>query len=292
MLFNINNVLALIIYFGYNSLRVMTELRRYIVEYLVCIKQVPQVSRMKIDENNNLIREGVKTIVNPADLNALTEAIKLREKTGGRITVLTMGPPSADEALKECIAMGADRGFIVSSRDFKGSDTLATSYTLTMAAKKIGDFDIIFTGTQTIDGDTGQVGPELAENLNLNQIGYVDKVDFEDNKIIARRESKYGKQMVEAKLPILISILRDANEVIKASDENIEKAESMSFEILSPEDINADSEKIGIKGSPTVVAEVFPPEEKKTGVMISGDNTEDKVNKLVEILKEKTTLGW
>ncbi len=292
MLFNINNVLALIIYFGYNSLRVMTELRRYIVEYLVCIKQVPQVSRMKIDENNNLIREGVKTIVNPADLNALTEAIKLREKTGGRITVLTMGPPSADEALKECIAMGADRGFIVSSRDFKGSDTLATSYTLTMAAKKIGDFDIIFTGTQTIDGDTGQVGPELAENLNLNQIGYVDKVDFEDNKIIARRESKYGKQMVEAKLPILISILRDANEVIKASDENIEKAESMSFEILSPEDINADSEKIGIKGSPTVVAEVFPPEEKKTGVMISGDNTEDKVNQLVEILKEKTTLGW
>lgn len=292
MLFNINNVLALIIYFGYNSLRVMTELRRYIVEYLVCIKQVPQVSRMKIDENNNLIREGVKTIVNPADLNALTEAIKLREKTGGRITVLTMGPPSADEALKECIAMGADRGFIVSSRDFKGSDTLATSYTLTMAAKKIGDFDIIFTGTQTIDGDTGQVGPELAENLNLNQIGYVDKVDFEDNKIIARRESKYGKQIVEAKLPILISILRDANEVIKASDENIEKAESMSFEILSPEDINADSEKIGIKGSPTVVAEVFPPEEKKTGVMISGDNTEDKVNQLVEILKEKTTLGW
>lgn len=292
MLFNINNVLALIIYFGYNSLRVMTELRRYIVEYLVCIKQVPQVSRMKIDENNNLIREGVKTIVNPADLNALTEAIKLREKTGGRITVLTMGPPSADEALKECIAMGADRGFIVSSRDFKGSDTLATSYTLTMAAKKIGDFDIIFTGTQTIDGDTGQVGPELAENLNLNQIGYVDKVDFEDNKIIARRESKYGKQMVEAKLPILISILRDANEVIKVSDENIEKAESMSFEILSPEDINADSEKIGIKGSPTVVAEVFPPEEKKTGVMISGDNTEDKVNQLVEILKEKTTLGW
>lgn len=262
------------------------------MEYLVCIKQVPQVSRMKIDENNNLIREGVKTIVNPADLNALTEAIKLREKTGGRITVLTMGPPSADEALKECIAMGADRGFIVSSRDFKGSDTLATSYTLTMAAKKIGDFDIIFTGTQTIDGDTGQVGPELAENLNLNQIGYVDKVDFEDNKIIARRESKYGKQMVEAKLPILISILRDANEVIKASDENIEKAESMSFEILSPEDINADSEKIGIKGSPTVVAEVFPPEEKKTGVMISGDNTEDKVNQLVEILKEKTTLGW
>lgn len=292
MLFNINNVLALIIYFGYNSLRVMTELRRYIVEYLVCIKQVPQVSRMKIDENNNLIREGVKTIVNPADLNALTEAIKLREKTGGRITVLTMGPPSADEALKECIAMGADRGFIVSSRDFKGSDTLATSYTLTMAAKKIGNFDIIFTGTQTIDGDTGQVGPELAENLNLNQIGYVDKVDFEDNKIIARRESKYGKQIVEAKLPILISILRDANEVIKVSDENIEKAEAMSFEILSPEDINADSEKIGIKGSPTVVAEVFPPEEKKTGVMISGDNTEDKVNKLVEILKEKTTLGW
>lgn len=262
------------------------------MEYLVCIKQVPQVSKMKIDENNNLIREGVKSIVNPADLNALTYALKLRDKTGGRVTILTMGPSSADEALRECIAMGADRGFIVSSRDFKGSDTLATSYTLTMGVKYLGDFDIIFTGTQTIDGDTGQVGPELAENLNINQIGYVKEIDFEDGKIIATRESKDGMQVVEAKIPALVSVVRNANEVIKPSEEDFEKVKDMTFEILSPEDILADSSKIGISGSPTVVVEVFPPEEKKTGVMIQGKDTEDKVNQLVKILEEKTTLGW
>lgn len=262
------------------------------MEYLVCIKQVPQVSKMKIDENNNLIREGVKTIINPADLNALTAALKLKEQKGGRVTVLTMGPPSADEALRECAAMGADRGYIVSSMDFRGSDTLATSYTLTMAAKKIGDFDIIFTGTQTLDGDTGQVGPELAENLNMNLVGYVEDAKFEDDYIVATRESKYGKQIVKSKIPALLSIVRNSNEVKEVTEEDLEKVKDMKFEILSPEDINADKEKIGIKGSPTVVVEVYPPTERKTGIMIDGKDTEDKVNKLVDILKEKTTIGW
>lgn len=262
------------------------------MEYLVCIKQVPQVSKIKMDENNNLIRDGVKSIINPADLNALTCALKLRDKTGGRVSILTMGPPSADEALRECIAMGADRGFIISSRDFKGSDTLATSYTLSKGIEHLGKFDMIFTGTRTIDGDTGQVGPEIAENLNINQVGYVKEIDFLYGKIIATRETEDEIQVVEAKIPALISVIRNSNNIIKPSKESLEKTKNMKFEILGPEDISADSSKIGVKGSFTEVFEVFAPKEEENDIIIQGKNERDKVDKLVRILQEKTTIGW
>lgn len=262
------------------------------MEYLVCIKQVPQVAKLRVDENNNLIREGVKQIINPADLNALTAALYLKEKTGGRITVLTMGPPNADVSLRKCIAMGADRGFIVSSMDFRGSDTLATSYTLTRAIETIGKFDVILTGTQTIDGDTGQVGPELSENLGMNLIGYVSDVDYVDNKIVAKRRSIGGDQIVESGTPVLLSILRDSNKVKEVNEDEINQFSDVEFKILSPEDISADLQRIGMNGSPTVVVNVFTPEETPMGVIIEGDTADDKVNNLVEILKEKTTLGW
>lgn len=261
------------------------------MEILVCIKQVPQVSKMKLDEHNNLIRDGVKSIVNPADLNALTMALELREIVGGNVTVLTMGPPSADIAIKECIAMGADKGYIVSSRNFKGSDTLATSYTLTMAIKSLGEFDIIFTGTQSIDGDTGQVGPELSYNLGMNLVGYVNKFEYTEDGLILYRQSEEGVQKVKSKLPLLVSVLRDSNSFVKLTEEEIEEC-SANIIILSDEDIDADPDKIGIEGSPTIVAGIIPPELREIGVIIKGDTAEEKVDNLINILKEKTTLGW
>ncbi|MDF2634543.1 MAG: Electron transfer flavoprotein alpha/beta-subunit, partial [Pelosinus sp.] len=163
------------------------------MEVLVCIKQVPDTAEVKIDPvTNTLIRQGVPSIVNPFDKNALEAALQLKDKHGGKVTVISMGPPQAKDALKECLAMGADRAILVSDRAFGGSDTLATSYTLAAAIRKIGTYDIIFCGKQAIDGDTAQVGPEIAEHLEIAQITYVAKIEVDGDTVSVEREYEEG----------------------------------------------------------------------------------------------------
>jgi len=261
------------------------------MKYLVCIKQVPKITKVKLDPiTHNLIREGTATTINPADLNALTFALKLREKTGGEITVMTMGPDSAAESIRKCYAMGADKGYVVSSRAFAGADTLATSYTLAQGAKSIGNFDIVFTGNQTIDGDTGQVGPELAENLNINQVTYVEDIEFENESFKVKRQNSEGEEIVEVKAPILFSVVRNAN-IVKIPTKSEIEAQSESFvNIIGVEDLDIDENRIGIKGSPTVVDSIFDGEKFEVGARIEGDSKK-QADGIVDILLEKGFIG-
>ncbi len=258
------------------------------MEILVCIKQVPEVSKIKIDyETGNLIRDGVPGIINPQDLSALTEAVKLKEKTGGRVTVVSMSPPGAKDAIKECILRGADRGYLVIDGKFRGSDTLATSYTLAMAIKYIGEFDIVFTGTQTLDGDTGQVGPEIGERLGINQVTYVKNVDLDGEVLLVEKVQEEGIEKIEVKLPALISVVK--GQVEKVSKEDIEKVEA-EIEELSAEKLGLDDNRIGNAGSPTVVSSTFSPEEVKLGTFLEG-TPKEMVAEMVEILLSKKLIG-
>lgn len=251
---------------------------------LVCIKIVPKVSDVKVDrETGNLIRDGVKSIINPPDVHALKMAIDLKNKTKGKVTVITMGPEFAKEFLRYAIAMGADKAYIISSPDFRGSDTLATSYVLSRAAKTIDNFDLVLTGSQTIDGDTGQVGPELAEHLSFNQATYVSDLEYIDNKLIAKRNIFNGIEKIQVELPALITVLKGN---VNINDYKDKVDDSLEFKILSPKDIGADPERIGQKGSATLVAEVFPPEEISKGKILEGQ-TEEKIEKVLKILKDK-----
>ena len=181
---------------------------------IVCIKQVPETTEVRINpETNTLMREGVKSIINPFDMYAIEEAIRLKERFGGKISVITMGPPQADSALREAISMGADDGYLVCDRAFAGSDTWATSYTLAGAIKKLGSFDLIICGKQASDGDTAQVGPQMAEKLGIPQITYYEKlVELTDKTIRVRRNVGNGWEILEARLPVLLTVVDTANE--------------------------------------------------------------------------------
>ncbi|RLD12325.1 MAG: electron transfer flavoprotein subunit beta, partial [Chlamydiae bacterium] len=174
---------------------------------VVCIKQVPDSGDVKINpETKTLMREGVDAVINPFDCYALEEGVRLKERFGGTVTAISMGPPQAEKALREAISLGADKAVLVSDRAFAGSDTLATSYALSTAIKKLGDVDIIITGKQAIDGDTAQVGPGIAVHLDMPQITYVRKIEeLADGKIRAERMNEEGYDIIEADLPVLIS---------------------------------------------------------------------------------------
>ncbi|WP_164845585.1 electron transfer flavoprotein subunit beta/FixA family protein [Anaerosphaera multitolerans] len=261
------------------------------MEYLVCVKEVPKGTKVKLDPvTHNLIREGTAKTINPADLNALTFALKLKEKTGGRVTVMTMGPDSAADSIRKCYAMGADRGYVISGRCFAGSDTLATAYTLALGARHIGDFDVIFTGNQTIDGDTGQVGPELAENLGINQVTYVEDIDCEDGKFKVKRQNSEGEELVEVKSPVVFTIVRNANIVKIPKKDEIEAYADSEVTIIGQEDLDLEMCRVGVEGSPTVVDSIFEGEKLEVGTMVEGDSDE-KIDSILEILLDKGFIG-
>lgn len=259
---------------------------------LVCIKLVPDVSKMKIDkETNNLIRDGVKQIINPADLSALRFALDLKDANGGRLSVLTMGPPSADEALRTCIEMGADDAHLICGMEFRGSDTLATSYTLSQAIKAIGDFDVVFTGDKSLDGDTGQIGPELAAMLDYNLISYVKSLTYKDGDYYAQRKTLKGTEEVKAQAPLVISALRDsAPRPSRFARNRQDIAQKAEIKIYNAENLHLDSARIGQEGSPTIVKESFPPAKEEPGHKITGESTEEIVSKVVQLLIEKRVL--
>ncbi len=242
---------------------------------------------VRIDpETNTLVREGVPSILNPFDEYAIEEGLQIREKYGGTVTVITMGPPQADEVLRTALAMGVDNVVLLSDRGFAGSDTLATSYTLTKGIEKIGDVNLVITGKQAIDGDTAQVGPGIAARLGFTQLTYVSKVeniDEEAASMVVERMLDGGRERVEARLPALLTVVKDINIPRQPSILKRKKARNAEIPTWTVMDIGADPEQIGQKGSPTWVEKVFSPEQKTQGEMLEGD-TDEVSTKLVDLV--------
>lgn len=235
---------------------------------VVCIKQVPDSAQIRVHPvTNTIMRQGVPTIINPYDLFALEEALRLRDTLGGQVTVLTMGPPTAADSLRKTLTFGADRAVLLTDRYFAGSDTLATSYALSMALQKIAqEFsapEIVFTGKQTIDGDTAQVGPGIAKRLNYNQLTYVAKIvetDLAAGTITVERRAEGGTQLLRTRLPALITMLEATNEMRRGSIENALLAARAQVITWNATDVGIeDLTKCGLRGSPTIVKKVFAP---------------------------------
>lgn len=254
---------------------------------VVCIKQVPDTSQVKIDPvTKNLVREGVQSIINPYDLYALEEGVRIVEKHGGKVTVITMGPPQAEEALRESVSLGADDVILVSDRAFAGADTLATSYTLAMAVKKIADYDLIICGKQAIDGDTAQVGPGIAAHLDIPQITYVRKIEELDEKsIVAERMTEEGYEVLKSPLPCLLTVVKEINEPRIASLKGKMKAKKTEIVKWTAEDLDADSTRLGITGSPTEVWKIYTPPPREKGAIYE-DKPEEAVDAIVAALKD------
>jgi len=258
---------------------------------VVCIKQVPDTMDVRIDpETNTLIRDGVPSILNPFDEFAIEEGLRIREKCGGRVTVITMGPPQADEVLRAAMAMGADGVVLLSDRAFAGSDTLATSYTLSKGIEKIGDTDLVITGKQAIDGDTAQVGPGIASRLGFTPLTYVFKVediDIDTGKIIVERLLDGGRERLEGELPALLTVVKDINVPRQPSILKMKKARNAEIPAWGAQDIGAELDQIGQKGSPTWVEKIFSPEQKARGELFEGDVDEISRSLIDVILQSK-----
>ncbi|NQT94983.1 MAG: electron transfer flavoprotein subunit beta/FixA family protein [Candidatus Omnitrophica bacterium] len=255
---------------------------------VVCIKQVPDTANVKIDpETNTLIREGVESIINPFDMYAIEEAVRTKEKLGGKVTVITMGPPQAEAALREAISMGADEGVLVSDRAFAGSDTWATSYTLSAAIKKLESFDLIFCGKQAADGDTAQVGPGISVHLDIPQVTYVKKIEeIKENLARVERMTEEGYEVIETPLPALFTVVKEINEPRIPSLKGKMKARSIEIKKFKAEDLGVEASCIGLDGSPTQVVKIFTPPPRAGGEMITG-SADEIVEKLVNILKDE-----
>jgi electron transfer flavoprotein beta subunit len=256
------------------------------VKIIICIKQVPDTAEVRINpETGTLIREGVPSIINPFDMHAIEAGLQIREKVGGNITIITMGPPQAEVALRDAISMGADNAVLLTDKAFAGSDTWATSYTLSKAIEKLVA-DIIICGKQAIDGDTAQVGPEIAEFLNIPHVSYVRKIeDITQNSIRVQRLMDEGYDIVESSLPVLLTVVRELNEPRVPSLRGKIAAKKAEIKKWGPYDINADEQRVGLKGSPTQVKNIFAPEARSDRKIFQG-TPEEQVNALVNELKE------
>ncbi|MRR17116.1 MAG: electron transfer flavoprotein beta subunit/FixA family protein [Deltaproteobacteria bacterium] len=239
---------------------------------IVCIKQVPGTADVRINPaDNTLVREDVPNMINPFDLYAIEEGLRLRDRFDGKVTVITMGPPQAAVALKESVALGVDDIILLSDRAFAGSDTWATAYALSLAVKALGPFDIVLCGKQAIDGDTGQVGPGLARQLGVTQLTYVFKILKivpDSNVIVVDRLLEEGHEIVEARLPALLTVVKDINQPRSAQLAHIRRASKLKARILTAKDLSGvDHSRLGLAGSPTKVVHIFSP-PKREGVLV------------------------
>jgi len=261
------------------------------MKIVVMIKQVPDTTEVRLDpRTGTLIREGVPSIINPEDKNALEEALKLKENMGAQVVVISMGPPQAEDALREALAMGADEAILLSDRAFAGADTWATATTLGYALKKIGDFDLVLAGRQAIDGDTAQVGPQLAEFLKVPQVTYVRELSVEGGSVRAKRAVEDGYEHIEAKLPALLTITKEANTPrYPHAGAIITAYRERKVSRWGVQDIGADPESLGLKGSPTQVKRSFSPPPKEPGQIIKGGPS-DAARDLVAILRQKNII--
>ncbi len=251
---------------------------------IVCIKQVPDTNDIKIDPAaKRLVREGVKTMINPFDMYAIEEALRLKEKLGGKVIAMTMGPAQAESALREAISLGCDEAILLSDLAFAGSDALATSYALSQAIRKIGQFDMIFAGKQSLDGDTAQVGPGIAAILDIPQIINVRKIqEIKEGQIIAERMTEYGYEVLQAPLPCLMTVVKDINMPRLPSLKGKMKAKSTQVTVWKAADIGAEEARIGSKGSGTDVWKIVIPPARPQGKIFEGEGA---VDQLVDTLK-------
>lgn len=243
---------------------------------IVCIKQVPNTTNVQIDaETGRLKREGVESIINPFDEYAIEEGVRLKERIGGKVIVVTMGPPQAESALREAVSRGADEAVLVSDRAFGGADTLATSYALSSAIKSIGEYGIIICGKQATDGDTAQVGPGIAEMLNIPHIAYVKKIqDINEKTIKVERMMEDGYDVIESPVPALLTVVKEINTPRIPSLKGKMAAKKAVIKTLDAAAVGADTKRTGLNGSPTQVMKIFTPPQRKGGEKFTGEAPE------------------
>ena len=263
---------------------------------IVCVKQVPDTSgKVSVNENGTLDRASMATITNPDDLNAVEAALKLKEETGCEVVVISMGPAPAEGMLRELLARGADEAVLVSAREFGGSDTFATSQILAAAVNKVGvgPEDIVFCGRQAIDGDTAQVGPQIAEKLNLPQVTYVADIQKEGNTLVVKRMLEDGFMKIKVQTPCLLTCIKELNEPRYMSVGGIWECYSKPYEVYDYEALKDDplieADTIGLQGSPTNVYKSFTPPQKGAGTMIEGAD-KAACEKLIGILHDKQVI--
>jgi electron transfer flavoprotein beta subunit len=256
------------------------------MKIIVCVKQVPDAKDVRLDpKTNTLAREGVQSIMNPYDQHAVEEAVRLKELLGGEVTVLSMGPPQAEEVLRQAIACGADHAVLVSDRAFAGADTWATSYTLAQAIRAIGIFDLILCGKQAIDGDTAQVGPGLAMRLQVPFVTCVQKVrQASESGLVLERMMDDGYDVLTVDFPALLTVVKDINEPRVPSLKGKMRAKKVEIRRLTAADIGADPACIGLPGSPTQVVKVFPPESRGQRTVFTG-SLDEQIGQLADNLK-------
>lgn len=252
----------------------------------VCLKQVPDTTAVKIDpKTGTLIRDGIPSIINPEDKNALEEALRIKDKTGASVTVITMGPLQAKEALREALCMGADDAYLITDRAFAGADTLATSKVLAGALKKI-KYDLVFAGRQAIDGDTAQVGPEIAEHLDIPQVTYVQNLEVLDDELLVNRALENGYELIKVKMPALLTVIKELNEPRYMKAKYIFSTANKEIKVLTANDIDLNKEELGLRGSPTKVKSSSVKEAKRSGEVVN-DLPKEAVEYVLAKLKEK-----
>ncbi len=264
---------------------------------VVCVKQVPDTKIIKINpKTNTLDRRSAPAILNPYDAHAVQEAVRIRQQTGGTISVVSMGPPQATEVIKKSVEIGADRGYLISDRAFAGADTLATSYALSKALEKIGSelpIDLIICGKHAIDGDTGQVGPGIARRLDIPPITSVlevAEVNEKENTVLIKRKLSNGYELIQSNLPCLLTVEKEINEIDYSPMPNMIRAARYEPVIWTVNDLDAvDRTQLGLKGSPTIVGKMFTPPRPEGGKKFDG-SSDEQVKQLMEILMEKKDL--
>lgn len=259
------------------------------MKIIVCVKQVPDTNEVKIDPvKGTLIREGVPSILNPDDANALEAALKLKdENVGTTVSVITMGPPQAKSMLRECMAMGADSAYLLSDRAFGGADTCATSTTIAAGIKEIGDVDIILAGRQAIDGDTAQVGPQVAQRLNIPFVTYVQNIELEEDRCKVQRQLEDGYELIEVQTPCLLTCVKELNIPRYMTIGGIIDAYQKDITVWNHVDVKLDPKDCGLNASPTQVFRSFTPDLKGKGEMIPSGSASEMAHTLVNKLKEK-----
>ena len=254
---------------------------------VVCIKQVPDTTNVKINpETNTLIREGVESIINPFDMYAIEESLRVKEKMEGTVTILSMGPPQVEDALREAVSLGADNAILLSDRAFAGADTLATSLTLAEGIRKIGGVDLIFMGKQAMDGDTGQVGPGVAEHLGIPHITDIRKIEeISEKEVILERLLEEGYVRLKAGLPIVLTVVKEINEPRLPSLRGKMAAKKAEITVWGVEDLKSNTDLVGLNGSPTQVMKIFSPPKPEGGKVFTGEPV-DSVKALLKELRD------
>jgi len=260
----------------------------------VLVKQVPATDKVKIDEKTGtMVRSGFDAELNPLDMYAVEEAVRIKENfsNGATVVAISMGPPSAKDVLKDAISMGCDEAYLVSDRVFAGSDTLATSYVLSAALRKFGPFDIIFAGERATDGETGQIGPQVAARLGIPAITYVSSVkEISQHRITVERLVEMGKETIQAELPALLTVVKEINEPRVPDLAGKIRASVSNIPVIGAESLNIDVKKVGLNGSPTRVIKVFYPKLSRNGKIIAAKNVHFAVKELINFLKEKSII--